>query len=292
MQSLFECIPCIVRQTLDIARLNNLSEQKKLKLMRTVMKKLEKVDPHKTTPPEATKWAHEIIKKELGKKDLYAKEKIKQNKLALKHLPWAEKEVKRAKDKLLTSVRLAIAGNIIDYGTASYFDLSGSLKALEHQQFAINDYARLKKAVSKPGLVLYIGDNAGEIAFDKILVKELMKRKHVVHYAIKSEPVLNDSLMKDAKTVGMDKLVPVLESGSTTAGTLLKEATPAFKKLYDLADIIIAKGQGNFETLPLSDKRIFFLLKMKCVYLGHKVDTELGDILLIQGNQNIAKKLG
>ena len=89
----------------------------------------------------------------------------------------------------------------------------------------------------------------------------------------------------------MDKLVPVIKSGSTTAGTLLKEATPAFKKLFDTADIIIAKGQGNFETLPLDDKRIFFLLKMKCVYLGRKVDTNLGDILLVQGNKKISKQL-
>ncbi|MBU0579579.1 MAG: DUF89 family protein [Candidatus Margulisbacteria bacterium] len=291
MQSLFECIPCIIRQSLDIARLNHLNEVKKLKLLRMVMKKLENIDPLQTTPPEATKWAHDIIKKYLKKKDLYAQAKKDQNKLALKLLPWAEKEIKRSKDRLLTAVKLAIAGNIIDYGTASFFSIEDSLKAIEHQKFAINYYPKLKKALKHSKNVLYIGDNAGEIVFDTLLVKELLLQGHPITFAVKSDYVLNDALMEDAVAAGMHKLVPVIESGSKTAGTLLKEATPLFKKQFKKADLIIAKGQGNFETLPVGDKRIFFLLKMKCVYLGQKVNTKLGDIILIQGNPLLSKKL-
>lgn len=291
MQTLFECIPCIVRQSLDIARLNDLNEQKKLKLLRTLLKRLLTVDPLSSTPPEITKWAHEIIKKQLKKKDLYARAKKRENESALKLFPWAVKEVRRAKDRLLTAVKLAVAGNIIDYGTASFFDLETSLKEIEKHKFRIDHYPALKKALKTPKKVLYIGDNAGEIVFDKLLVQELLNGGHQITFAVKSDYVLNDATLADAKFCRMTRLVPVIESGSTTAGTLLKEATPTFNKIYKQAGLIIAKGQGNFETLPADDPRIFFLLKMKCVYLGKKINVSLGDILLIQGNKKISKLL-
>ncbi len=287
MHALFECIPCIARQALDIARMNRLSENKKLKLLRAVLQKLKVANPQKISPPELTKEVHQIIKKVLGKKDLYALAKKRENALALRLLPWSAKEIARSKDKLLAAVRLAIAGNIIDYGTASFFDLEGSLRELEHKKFAINAYPAFRKALKKPQHILYVGDNAGEIAFDTLLAQQLLHLGHKVTFAVKSDFVLNDATLADAVVVGMTKLVPVIESGSTTAGTLLREATPAFKKLFRDADIIIAKGQGNFETLPLSDKRIFFLLKMKCVYLGKMVGTQLGDILLARGSKKL-----
>lgn len=283
MQAFFECLPCIIRQSLDIARLHKLGDKAKLKLLQSVMRYLDNIDPQKSSPPEITKYVHQIIKKQLGKKDLYAKEKKQQNKLALKLLPWAEKEIKESKDHLLTAVKLAIAGNIIDYGTASYFSLEDSLRALEHQKFAIDYYAQFKARLRSPSKILYIGDNAGEIVFDTLLVKELLKQGHKITFAVKSDHVLNDVMLDDAKISGMTKLVPVIESGSTTAGTLLKETNKQFNKLFAEADIIIAKGQGNFETLPLDNKRIFFLLKMKCVYLAKETGVKFGDILFIRG---------
>lgn len=283
MKAFYECIPCIIRQSLDIARLHRLDDKTKLNLLQKVMCYLDNIDPKKSSPPEITKYVHQIIKKQLGKQDLYAREKRQQNKLAIKLKPWAEHEIEKARDPLLAAIKLAIAGNIIDYGTASFFSLEDSLRALEHQKFGIDNYAQFKPLLKIPRKILYIGDNAGEIVFDTLLVKELIKRGQQITFAVKSDYVLNDVTMADAKVSGMNKLVKVIESGSTTAGTLLKETTSEFNKLYQAADLIIAKGQGNFETLPLNDKRIFFLLKMKCVYLAKEVRVNYGDILFIRG---------
>jgi uncharacterized protein with ATP-grasp and redox domains len=292
MHALFECLPCIARQALDIARMHDLPAQKKLALLRAVLRILGTADPSRTSPPELTKKVHLVLKKLLGKKDLYAAAKKRENRLALKFLPWAEREIDRAKDRLYAAVKLAIAGNIIDYGTASYFSLEDELAKLEHKKFAIDDHLRFKKALGRPGQkILYIGDNAGEIAFDTLLVRELLRLGHQVVFAVKSDFALNDATLADAKACGMNKLVPVIKSGSTTAGTLLKEASAEFRGYFDRADVIIAKGQGNFETLPLDDPRIFFLLKMKCVYLGKMVKVKLGDIMLVQGNSRLRNSL-
>ncbi len=292
MKALFECIPCILRQSLDIARMRGLSDKKKTALVREVMQVFGAVTDLRTmTPPELTGMVHKRIKQLIGTNDLYAAAKKKENALAIRLLPWARKEIARGKDPLLTAVKLAIAGNIIDYGTASFFDLEGALRALEHQRISIDHYAPFKKVLRSPRRILYITDNAGEIAFDTLLVNELLRQGHTVTCAVKSDFALNDATLKDAKVCGMTALVPVIESGSTTAGTVLREGTPQFLKLFMDADVIIAKGQGNFETLPADDPRIFFLLKMKCVYLGKMLGLNLGDILLVRGSKKLQRIL-
>ena len=279
MKAFLECISCIIRQTIEILRRIEKNEQKQRKILAAVVKKLSKMDLNRMTPPEATKFAHDEIQRITGIKDLYKEPKKQNNREALKLYPYLKRLVRKASDPLLMAMRLAIAGNIIDYGALAEFDIKHTVKDVLGKKFAVSDYKRFRQDLRKAKLLLYIGDNAGEIVFDKVLVEELVKRVEVV-FAVKSKPVLNDVMMEDARMVGMDKVVKVVKSGSDFAGTIPSKCTKEFKRLYQRANMVISKGQGNFETLDQEKKKIYFLLKMKCPSLGRVTGFKVGDIIL------------
>jgi uncharacterized protein with ATP-grasp and redox domains len=279
MKAFLECIACILRQTNEILERNIRSKKKRRKILLAVARKLSKTDIHKMTPPELTKCAHDRIHRLTGIKDLYKEPKHQNNREALELYPYLKKLVARASDPLLTAIRLAIAGNIIDYGALAEFNIRKTIQEVVRKRFAVLDYKKFKEDLKKSRLLLYIGDNAGEIVFDRVLVEELIKCTEVV-FVVKSKPVLNDALREDAQMVGLDKVVRVIESGSDHAGTTVSKGTREFKRLYKKADIIIAKGQGNFETLDRERKNIYFLLKMKCPKLAEVVGLKKGDVIL------------
>ncbi len=279
MRAFLECISCIVRQTIEILYRIEKSDKKRRKILSAVIKKLAKTDIHKLTPPEATKFAHDEIQRLSGIKDLYKEPKRQNNLEALELYPHLKKLVKKARDPLLMAIRLAIAGNIIDYGALAEFNIRQTIKDVLKKKFAVLDYKRFKRDLKKAQRLLYIGDNAGEIVFDKVLIEELLKQVEVV-FAVKSKPVLNDVLVADAEMVGMDKVVKIVKSGSDHAGTTVSKGTKEFKRLFKKADIVIAKGQGNFETLDRERGNIYFLLKMKCPCLAKASGLTKGDIIL------------
>lgn len=279
MNGFLECYSCIIRQTIEILNRTVKNRQKRRKILTAVIKRLNRIDIYKVTPPEATKIAHQVIHRMTGITDLYKEPKRKNNKEALGLYPYAKGLVKKAKDPLLMAIRLAIAGNIIDYGALGSFNIRTTIKEVLRKKFAVLDYKKFKNDLNRSKFLLYIGDNAGEIVFDKILIEELVKYIRVV-FVVKSQPVLNDVLMADAKMVGLDKVVKVVASGSDHAGTTVADATKEFKALFKKADIVIAKGQGNFETLDQERKNIYFLLKMKCPCLARATSLSEGDIIL------------
>lgn len=278
MKAFLECISCIIRQTIEIVRRVEKSEEKQRRILAAVVKKLSRMDLNRLSPPEMTKLAHDEIQRITGIKDLYKEPKRQNNREALRLYPYLKRLVKKANDPLFMAIRLAIAGNIIDYGALAEFDIKHTVKEVLGKKFAVSDYKRFKKDMKRAKLLLYVGDNAGEIVFDKVLIEELIKCVEVV-FVVKSKPVLNDVLMGDAKMVGMDKVVKVIPSGSDHAGTTVSAGSKEFKKLYKKADIVIAKGQGNFETMDKEKKNIYFLLKMKCPYLGKVSGFKEGDMI-------------
>jgi uncharacterized protein with ATP-grasp and redox domains len=279
MKVFLECMSCIIRQTIEIVRRVVKSEKKRERILSAVVKRISRIDFDRMTPPEATKFAHDEIQRITGIKDLYQEPKRQNNREALRLYPYLKRLVKKARDPLFMAIRLAIAGNIIDYGALAEFDIKHTVKDVLGKKFAASDYQRFKRDLKKAELLLYIGDNAGEVVFDKVLVEELVKQVEVV-FVVKSKPVLNDVLMEDAEMVGMDKVVKVIGSGSDHAGTTVADGSKEFRRLYRKADIVIAKGQGNFETLDKEKKNIYFLLKMKCPYLGKVSGFKEGDIIL------------
>jgi uncharacterized protein with ATP-grasp and redox domains len=196
--------------------------------------------------------------------------------------------VAQADDPLEQAVRIAIAGNIIDFAPGTVmnpskelqFTLEATLERVLHQAFAINDLEALRRALSKAQRVLYLADNAGETVFDRVLIEIL---EQPVIYAVKGGPTINDATQEDAVAAGLEEVTEIVSTGSDAPGTVLESCSPPFRQLYDQAELIIAKGQANHEALGEGDRRLFFLLQVKCSVLGREIGTEPGSIILKQG---------
>jgi damage-control phosphatase, subfamily I len=287
MKAYLECIPCILNQTAGLLKKTDLNEAEQELIYKEAMKLLSEQDVARNTPPALTQVVHDYLKQVLNKEDLYLEEKRVCNEEALKLYPAAEKIYQESAHKLTTALKLAVAGNLIDYGALSSFNVNDILDDLMHRPFAINDSKELLALLKQPAKLLYIGDNAGEIVFDKILVREFLDFGHEVIFAVKSKPILNDVLMAEAKMVSMTSLTKVIESGSTTAGTLLEEASPEFSAALDWADIILAKGQGNLETLSEEEfsKPLFYLLLSKCPHISKDLKVNRFDLLFLSAER-------
>jgi len=215
-------------------------------------------------------------------KDPYEKEKIKSNKQALKLLKKWEPIVTASENPFDLALRLSIAGNIMDYGANNKFNISDTIHEVIHAPFAINHAELLKNEIIKAQSILYIGDNAGEIVFDKLFIKTCLKNKKVF-YAVRGCPVLNDATKDDADIIKMEEVAEVISNGNGAPSTLLNKCCYDFKKIYNEADLIISKGQGNLEGL-ITEKnpKIFFLLMIKCNVISELLGVEKGRFVVVK----------
>ena len=146
-------------------------------------------------------------------------------------------------------MRLAIAGNIMDLAVKTNLGEDEVLASFDDCLAApldchIDEFAR---AVEKADDILYLTDNAGEIVFDRLLVEQLPRKK--VTMAVRGKPVINDATMEDAEYTGLTKVVKIIDNGSDAPGTILSDCSRDFRRHFEQADLIISKGQGNYETL-------------------------------------------
>ncbi len=279
MKTNYECIPCFVRQALDAAGFttsdNNIIES----VVREVLKALSMIDLNKT-PPEMGQHIHRIIRKSLGNNDPYKKIKERFNKYAIELYPTLNELVENSPNRFETAVRLAIAGNIIDFGASAEVDHSvimNTIKtSLSEQLFGDLEY--FQKVISLAQNILYIGDNTGEIVFDRLLIQQLPIDK--ITFAVRGSPIINDATITDAIETGMTDLVNVIDNGSDAPGTIIEECSDTFRRQFQDADIVIAKGQGNYETLSDINKNIFFLLKAKCSLIAQHIGCNVGESVI------------
>jgi uncharacterized protein with ATP-grasp and redox domains len=227
---------------------------------------------------------HRYVKEVSNNSDPYKEVKEKFNnaaKLLCDELQ-LEKFIESSEDPFGTAVRIAIAGNIIDFGVTSSIDenkVKETVEACLEADIKGNASRELMEAVYKAKKILYLGDNAGEIVFDKLLIKRLPCEK--ITFVVKGEPIINDATMEDAEKVGMTELVNVIDNGADIPGTILRYCSLEFREKFEEADLIISKGQGNYETLSeISNKKIFFLLKAKCPVIAEDLQCQVGDIVL------------
>jgi len=281
MKIYLDCIPCFFRQGLEAARMATDDEAKQRRVLEEVAKELPRI-PLNSTPPEMGRKIHQIIRQVVGCSDPYRQIKEKYNRLALQLYPNLKKRVEKAKDPLLMAIRLAIAGNIIDCGMKTSFDLEKEIEVILQQDFAVLHYSEFRRRLKETKEILYLADNSSEVIFDRILIEELNKK---MIYVVRESPVINDATMEDAHYAGIDKLATVITSGSDAPATLLDLASKQFLDHFDRATFIISKGQGNYESLSQMDKPIFFLLKAKCPVIAKDIGCQVGDIIL-QGPQS------
>ncbi len=290
MKTYLECIPCFFKQALGAARLSGASEKTQKKILNEVALRIPEF-PLIFGPPEMARIIYGIIKKMTGNGDPYEKIKEKSNKLALSVYPKLKKKVAHSRDSLLTAVELAIAGNIIDYGVKNSLNIREELgrilaeenSAIREESKSIFNYKNFKHTLKNAKIILYLADNAREVVFDRVLIEEIKRTDKIknIIYAVKEKPVINDALWEDARMAGIEKTARIISSGLDTPGTVLSLCSKRFLKIFKRADMIISKGQGNFEALSDCNRPVFFLFMAKCPVIAQDVRCRLGDVILL-----------
>jgi uncharacterized protein with ATP-grasp and redox domains len=280
MRIYLDCIPCFVRQALDAARLATDDEQIHERVVRGVLRLAADLDMGQS-PPSIGQQIHRLIRNLVGQDDPYRKIKSRFNNLALKLYPELRKQIVSSNNRLETAIRLAIAGNIIDFGVNGSVNESDLNRAISDSLTADFDSMQLQSfqdAIEQAEEILYLADNAGEIVFDRLLIEQLPYEKVTV--VVKGKPVINDATRKDAMAAGLPRIVEVIDNGSDGPGTILESCSQSFRYRFDKENLVIAKGQGNYETLSDIDKNIFFILKAKCPVIARDLSCEAGEMIL------------
>jgi len=240
----------------------------------------------KKTTPEIQRILNNKFRKIIGVADPFEEEKDFCNQSALELYKVWKPKVVSADNPFDLALRLAIAGNIMDYGANNSFDVNDTIKDVIHADFAIDHSLLLNQKIKQAKNILFLGDNAGEIVFDRLFIETIKHNK--VIYAVKGSAVLNDVCIKDAKDVEMELYADVISNGYDAPSTVLSSCSREFREAFRSADLIISKGQGNLEgLLYLQDPRIFFLLIVKCEVIAEILEVEKGSIVVYnQNNQN------
>ncbi len=279
MKTELECLPCFfgqIRRTLQYAGVNG-ERGRAIERRAALIIERSSLDE---VPARTTTLIHRLLREETGV-DPYRQVKETYNRLALELLPGLRRMATEAPDRLEASVRIAIAGNIIDFGIYESIDLDRSLADAFRLPLPTEGYRRFARAIGNARRVLYLCDNAGEIVFDRVLLETLRAMGKDVIAAVKGAPAINDATLADAAAAGLQECATVIDNGNDGIGTLLEACSPRFMDAYRSVDLIISKGQANYETLAQAgDARTFFLFKVKCRVVAAFLDRENGDIVL------------
>ena len=275
MKTCLDCIPCFLRQSLEAAR--GVSEDIRVheQLVREVLHMMGELDLDQS-PPVVVQLIHRRLRELTGVEDPYRAAKSRFNCLAMEALPELTDIVRKAEDSLLEAAKCAVAANAIDMGTSiaiTEAEVRTALRGLPNERVH-GDWGKFREAAADATDILYLADNAGEIAVDRLVVEELGRQR--VTMAVRGAPVLNDATQTDAQEVRMHDLVEVIDNGSDAPGTILGDCSESFRRRFDRAQLIISKGQGNFETLSGTATNIAFWFKVKCPLVSRQIGLPLG----------------
>ena len=257
-----KCLPCLINQVIKVANITNCSNRDDL--YHQVFEQLSKIDFNKSNP-EIIGMIFELVKKHLNNEDPYQEIRQYYNNLFLQSYDDFDKKINSFK----TAIKYAIIGNIIDFSPINnqeitkiddWFDNIDNLSlTIDHVDKLINDRKKAK-------IILYLGDNCGEICLDKLLLKRIkqLNPSLKIYFGVRGKPVVNDSIESDAYEVGIDEYASIISNGDNSLGTILSRTSAQFNQIYQNCDFVIAKGQANFESLSEENKKIYFLLMVKC----------------------------
>jgi hypothetical protein len=276
MKTYLDCIPCFFDQALRAGRIAT-NDEKLLKHILDELGLMLNSISLESSPPEIGRLIYQKVSEITRNPDPFRELKRENTQQALALYPSLKEIIDRSSDSLLTAIRIAIAGNVIDFGAKTTFDIDATIEEILEKDFSIFDYTAFKRFLTKSKQVLYIGDNAGETVFDRLLIEQMNKP---VIYVVREAPIINDATFDDAVMAGIDKAATIISSGTDAPGTILSTCSPEFKQILEQADFVIAKGQGNYEALSNENRSIFFLLIIKCKILADDIGVTKGDIIL------------
>jgi len=269
-----ECVPCALSVALAAVRHVSDDDWLAAKVLAQVMADMPPVDPE-LTPAE---YSHEVLKRALrvaGSADPYVEERRRQNAAARALLPQAEAALAASADRLETAVRLALAGNGFD-PIVPDFDPAASVERFLRERPARFDYADFRQAAAAAKSILYILDNCGEAVFDKLLARELARPGAGLAIAVRHAPVLNDVTRADAEELSFSELGRIVDPGRDMLGVVPAHASAEFRQLFESADMVVAKGQANYETLVGTGRDVFFILQVKCPVVADHLGLKCG----------------
>jgi damage-control phosphatase, subfamily I len=279
-----ECLPCFfgqVTRTLNYAGVNG---DRGRGIARKAAAIIEQAAMEEV-PARTTTIIHRMLREET-RTDPYQSVKDAYNRIALDRLSALTAMASGSDDRLEGSVRVAIAGNVIDFGIYESIDLDRSIEESFRLPLSDADYRAFSQEVGNARRILYLCDNAGEIVFDRVLLETLRAMGKDVTAVVKGSPVINDATLDDARAAALHECATVIDNGNDGIGTLLEECSTHFLEVYRSADLIVSKGQANFETLVgEKDSRIFFLFKVKCPVVAGFLGRKNGDIVLTRGRE-------
>lgn len=275
-----DCLPCFIKQILICLKHQGIEEKRQFEIVAELSDIFKDLDYSKS-PAYSTTFLHRKIRSILGK-DPFIEIKIRYNEIASSIIEQFKGLITDKRDTLNTLTRLAIAGNIIDFGIFTSIDINTTIQKALNEQLAVDRFYEFKECLGNAHSILYLTDNAGEIAFDKLLIEYLINNGKMVTVAVKGSEVINDATKQDAHFIGLDKICKIIDNGSDCVGTILEMTSKEFKDVFKMSDMIISKGQGNFETLHDCDlnNNIFFLFQSKCDILSGLLKVKKGSMLL------------
>ena len=283
MRTHLDCIPCFIKQSLEATRMATDDEAVHIEVIKKLLTHLKSIS-FTDSPPELSREVHCIIRDITKSEDPYKKIKDKSNKLAKDQYNHLKKMVEGASDPLLMAIKIAIVGNVIDFGTYNRFNVEDMLDNLVKKDIDEESYQQFKKSLVKSENILYLADNTGEIFFDKLLINELLKQDKKVTYVVRSNPIINDATMEDARFAGIDKLATIIESDAgqrqSAPGVVLSYSSKKFLDYFEYSNMVISKGQGNYEGLSNVNRDVFFMLVVKCPLVARDIGDEVGKLIL------------
>jgi uncharacterized protein with ATP-grasp and redox domains len=281
-----DCIPCIFRQVLDASRQVTGDEWLHRKVMFEIMQYMPEIDFDRT-PPEVASDCLLKVNDVLGTDDPYRAEKQRLNSSAAALQDRARKAIRSAPDRLLAAARFAIAGNVLDVISRDALKPEDVISNALSMPLAVDHSTEFAAAVNQAKNIVYVLDNAGEVMFDRLLIEQLHGKKIVA--VVRKVPLLNDVTKAEAAEAGLDRLCEVIDTGCECIGVPMNVCSSEFKERLNSADLVISKGQGNFETLDESPLNVYFLFLVKCARVGAHVDLPVGSALLMRGRGTAAK---
>lgn len=266
-----DCLSCLSDQAIKVTKLLELDDATSKKVFDTAAQILIDHDMSHT-PPQIAKVIYQAISDITGEDDPVALAKERATQEALKIDTAFIQTIPDA-------LKLSVIGNVIDFGSQEKFDLNEMIQSHFHQTFAIDDSANFIEELRNAKEIVIIGDNVGEHIFDKLLIETIKKNYDVeVHYFVRGKPIINDVTVKEAQV--LNSCAHIVDTGVETPGYDLEETNTASKEIFDRADIVLAKGMGNFESLYRATQRpVYFLFVVKCSVVAEAIGQNVKELI-------------
>ena len=261
-----ECVECILGQARRVASKIGASKELTASIESTALQHSKNFSFSKTPVQVATP-LYEELAVVAGKKDLYDEAKLIATQQALEMLPKLKDMIEKSEDTLLAAGKMAVAGNVIDLATQEEYDLTAIVDQVLHAEFGRDDFTSLFEDLAQAQTLLYLADNAGEHIFDALFMEKLNEvyPELKITYMTRGNAIINDVTLEEAQANGLDRYATLQSSGMRTPGFIYEDASKEVADTFLDADVVIAKGMGNFETMTeISVRDVYHLFKVKC----------------------------